>query len=325
MRQAVKRAAALVLAIAGLAGRGGACSVFYPEIEVGPNFRVKVEGQGRAVEGLVVNAARKDGTSIRAITGRAGVAAFGDLKPGAYFLSAAHDAGLLDGANLEVKKDGPSNVTVPLRWPSIPAVRVRFLRGRLRMGDSLPGRSQTPLSIDLKRGMTGRILKSGQSDGNGAFDFGNATPGIYFLNLKGLGPIAIDVDPDAPTDQLDLELSYSSCGLSYKDRSQCPQGDLRLSRLRGHVVDPTGAAIPDAGVLLFDEAGMLVESVTSGRGGDFSFSHSPGDAYQLVVRRQGFTTTRATLHGQSADTQSQADQLRVELGVGGSCSSARIE
>ena len=44
----------LTLAMIAITARCGACSVVYPSVQVGPNFRVKVEDHGRPVKGLRV-------------------------------------------------------------------------------------------------------------------------------------------------------------------------------------------------------------------------------------------------------------------------------
>lgn len=96
--------AALLLVIA----RGGACSMFYPIVHVGPNFRVRVEDRGRPVEGLPLVI---DGN--RVLTDSNGVAVFRGIRPGSHRVSADHDAGVPDGADLEVKLDGQPMLLCP--------------------------------------------------------------------------------------------------------------------------------------------------------------------------------------------------------------------
>ncbi|HET9321906.1 MAG TPA: hypothetical protein VFO27_19085, partial [Bryobacteraceae bacterium] len=79
------------------------------------------------------------GSGNRAVTetDKNGVALFRGVRPGSYHLSPDHDAGIPDGVDLEVKLDGPTDVTVPLKWPSIAPVLVRSLKGRMRGPDYL--------------------------------------------------------------------------------------------------------------------------------------------------------------------------------------------
>lgn len=321
-----------------ITARCGACSVVYPSVQVGPNFRVRVEDHGRPVKGLRVEIGSYQGSGERAVTDtdKNGYALFRDVRPGSYHLSADHDAGIPDGADLEVKLDGPTDVTVPLEWPSIAPVLVRSLKGGIRGPDYFPGRSQPRLSLDLLEGSSGRRLKSLQTTDNGEFNFESAAPGLYFLSLKpsGLmgwpgeqisGLIAVAVDQGALTDHLDVDLGWTSCGLWYADRSECPQSDLQIEQLSGQVLDASGAAIPDAKILLFDTAETLVERLQSDSAGKFASPHSLAGTYHLVVSSAGFTPLRRTLHAEPTGNPSRLSALTVQLGVSGSCSAANLQ
>src|SRR5258706_109790 len=141
-------------------------------------------------------------------------------------LTGSCSIGIFDGADLEVKLDGPSDVTVPLKWPSIAPILVRSLRGTIRGPDYLPGQSQQRLSLDLLEGSSGRRLQSLQTNDSSEFNFESAAPGLYFLSLRpsGLrgwsgeqitGLVAVALDRSAPTDHLDVDLGWTSCGLWY--------------------------------------------------------------------------------------------------------------
>jgi hypothetical protein len=269
-------------------------------------------------------------------TDKNGFALFRGVRPGSYHLSADHDAGIPDGADLEVKLDGPTDVTVSLKWPSIAPVLVRSLKGRIRGPDYLPGQSQPRLSLDLLEGNSRRRLKSLPTTDSGEFNFESAAPGLYFLSLKpsGLmgssgeqitGLVAVAVDRGAPTDHLDVDLGWTSCGLWYADRSQCPQSDLQTEQLSGQVLDSSGAAIPDAKILLFDPAETLVERLQSDNAGKFTSLHSLAGTYQLVVSSAGFTPLRRTLHAEPTGNPTRVSVLTVQLGVSGSCSAADLQ
>ena len=318
-----------------ITARGGACTVFYPSVQVGPNFRVRVEDRGRPVKGLRVEIGGYPGSGTRADTDKNGFALFRGVRPGSYHLSADHDAGISDGADLEVKLDGPTDVTVPLRWPSIAPILVRSLKGRIRGPDYLPGQPQPRLSLDLLEGSSGRRLKSLQTSDSGEFNFESAAPGLYFLSLTsglrgwsgetvtGLVPVA--VDRSAPTDHFDVDLGWSSCGLSYTDQGKCPQSDLQIEHLSGQVLDSSEAAIGYAKILLFDPAETLVEQLQSDSEGRFTSPHSLAGAYQLVVSSAGFTPLRRTLHADPTGIPTRHSALTVQLGVSGSCSAANLQ
>src|SRR5260370_37694789 len=119
------------------------------------------------------------------------------------------------------------------------------------------------LSLALLEGISGLHLKSIQTTQSGEFSFVNVAPGLYFLRLNpsGLkgwsgepitGLIAVAVDSSAPADHLDLELGWTSCGLTYTDRNKCSPSDLQVEQLCGQVHDTSGAVIPGADILLFD-------------------------------------------------------------------------
>jgi hypothetical protein len=309
-----------------------ACSVVYPEVHVGPDFRVKVPDRGQPVSGLQVEISRERGGAVRAITDKDGFAGFRDVRSGSYLLHADHDVGVWDGTYIDVMPNGPSQMTVLLMWPSIAPVAVRSLKGTLHPPDYLPGQTQPRLSLDLLEGVSGKTLKSGRTTESGAFEFANAVPGIYLLRLKpsGLkdwggeqitGLIAVAVYPSASGDQLELELGWSSCGLTYTDRGNCPKSELQIEQLRGRIIDSGGAAIAEAEVDLFDSDSTLVEQTRSNSEGEFASAGRLAGVYELVVRYTGFTALRAAVHaGANADELPARSNLSVQLGVAGTCS-----
>ena len=322
----------------GITARCGACSVIYPIVQVGPNFRVKVEDHGLPVRGLRVEIGSYPGSGNKAVTDtdKNGFALFRGVRPGSYHLSADHDAGIPDGAELEVKLDGPTDVTVPLKWPSVAPVLVRSLKGKIRGPDYLPRQSQPRLLLVLLEGRSGRSLKSLQTTDNGEFNFESAAPGLYFLSLKpsGLrgrsgeeitGLVAVAVDHDAPTDHLDVDFGWTSCGLWYADRSKCPQSDVQIEQLSGQVLDASGAPIVDAKILLFDPAEKLVERLRSDKAGRFASPYSLAGTYQLVVSSAGFTPLSRTLRAEPTGNPTRLSALTVQLGLSGSCSAANLQ
>lgn len=332
------RSSKLALALIAITARCVACTVVYPSVQVGPNFRVRVEDHGRSVTGLRVQIIGYQGNSSTVVsdTDQNGFALFRGVRPGSYHLTAEHDAGIPDGAELEVKLNGPTGVSVLLRWPNSAPVLVRSLKGTIRGPNYVPGGSEPSFSLDLLEGTSGRRLKSMQTADGGEFNFESDTPGLYFLSLKSSGMkgwsgetiaglIAVTVDRGAPADHLDVDLVWTSCGLGYADRSQCPQSDLQIEQLSGQVLDASGAAIPDAKILLFDPAATLVERLQSDSAGRFASSHLLAGDYQLVVSSAEFTPLRRTAHAERPGNPSRLSALTVQLGVSGSCSQAFLE
>jgi Carboxypeptidase regulatory-like domain len=279
-----------------------ACTIAYTNVPVvGPDFRVRVEDRGRPVEGL-----RLKITGGQAVTDKNGIASFRGVPSGSNLVSADLDTGIA-GVALDVKPDGPTDLVVPMKWPNVAPAVVRSLQGTIRGPDYLHRMSQPQLSLDLLDAISGKLLKSLQTTDSGEFNFESDAPGLYFLRLNpsGLrggsgeeitGLIAVAVDHFPPTDHLDLDFGWTSCGLWYSDASRCPQDDLQIGELSGHVVDSSGAAIGDASVVLIDPAGEFVERLKSDRTGAFASAHLAAGTYQLVVSRAGFTPLRRIVH-----------------------------
>jgi hypothetical protein len=100
---------------------------------------------------------------------------------------------------------------------------------------------------------------------------------------------------------------------------------LQTEQLSGQVLDSSGAAIPDAKILLFDPAETLVERLQSDNAGKFTSLHSLAGTYQLVVSSAGFTPLRRTLHAEPTGNPTRVSVLTVQLGVSGSCSAADLQ
>ncbi len=181
-----------------------------------PNFTVRVEDRGRPVKGLRVQI-----KGYEVVTDENGRAHFRDVQPGSSLLTAGQDKWDGSGASLHVTADGPTDVTVPLQWPGITPVSVRSLMGAIHGPDFLPGQPHPKLSLDLLEARSGRKLKSLQANDRGEFDFENAAPGMYFINLNpsGLigwsgeqiaGQIVADVSPSATALAIRLILDTAS-------------------------------------------------------------------------------------------------------------------
>jgi Carboxypeptidase regulatory-like domain len=180
----------------------------------------------------------------------------------------------------------------------------------------------------LLDGLSGKLLKSTQTTYAGEFNFDDVGPGLYFVVLIApmvqelSGTIVVHVDSNAPADHLEIALNHTPCGLAYSDLRQCSRGELRLSQLRGRVADTSGAAIGNADVDLFDSNGQIVGQSHSDDMGRFALTRSLPGTYKLVVGSNGFAVSRTTVHLVSSDDASAHAQVKIELGLAGSCSAA---
>jgi len=355
----VLTSSALALALCSHAPKCLACVCMTPGdqvVHVGPSFRVRVDdNRGRPVPGLSLEVQSSAGKS-KAVTDEGGFAAFREPSPGLYSLRAEQDLGSCLGKVLEVRSDAPGGIAVPMTWPTVAPVTVRSLKGTLHIPNYVPGRTGPELTLRLLVGVSGQELASGHTNETGDFDFGVATPGIYFLNLEPsalkdsrgnpiTGRIAVLVEPDAASDHLELELGWTDCGLTYMDLTRCPPAELHIGQLRGRVIgpagavtvnggdalrhhlvyiDPAGPAVPDAGILLVDPGGDLIERLSSDRSGEFVSKQVPAGSYDLLVRSFGFATFRARVVI-SPGVSPPAAGLDIQLGDTRSCGSARVQ
>ena len=329
--------ARLTLAILAAAASCFGCSIAYPTIQVGLSFRVKVEDNGRPARGIRLKLIGDKGHAhrISATTDQSGIALFYEVRPGSYYVQEENDIGPPDVAYLEVSARGPVDVTVSLKWPNITPVSVRSLKGAIYGPDYSTGKSQPRLSLDILDFRSRRKLGTIETGENGKFSE-DISPGTYTLRLKPsdligwsgeqiTGDIVVAVDRNAPTEGLDLALSWTSCGLGYTNLNRCPRGDFHLSRLSGQVVDPSGVALPRAKILLLDTTGTPVEQLTGDSEGKFASGRSLAGDYVLWVSYSGFTPLRTQLHAELQHEHPALLGLTVQLGIFGACSTASLQ
>ncbi len=324
--------AALLLFLAACTSR--ACSVFSRTVQVGPDFRVRVTDRGHPVRGLrlVVGI---DSTSlpqhpqnIYAVTDSDGYVRFSNHSPGSFFIGPDHDGGIGDTVVAKVSLGGPPNVTVSLSWPSVHPIEVRSPSGTIRGPDFYPSEQQVPLSLSLLESVSSDVIAEATSDSKGRFKFaGEVSPGVYFLRLNrsGLrgwsgeqmeGLIAIQVSEVAERDAPDLDISWSSCGLTYS------QGDtatvLTLPKVCGDITDSIGADVANAEVLLMAryEEGEVMEQTASDRYGRFAFSKSLEGEYRLLIKSPGFKPFLRPIRVESAASGGGCEKpVQVKLQV----------
>jgi len=314
-----------------------ACSIFYPTVQVGTGFRVRVMNRGRPVHSLKLVLNQNDSSGSRkrepvySLTDVDGYARFANLNPGSFFLTADHDSGVMDGLIVDVRPSGATNVTVSLNWPNATPLQVRSVSGTLRGPDYYPRQTQVEVLLSLLEGVSGRVIGTTQTDSKGGFSFAGAIPsGIYFLRLipselrawdgeQIEGMIAIEVDPKAAQDALDLDLGWSSCGLGYAQRAKYPE--MKVSKLCGDVADDAGGVISDAQVMLLanGENAEILEQTGSEADGQFALRRHDGGIYQLLVKSPGFQPFLRVMNIDTSGTSEGCQQpinVRLKASVG---------
>jgi hypothetical protein len=140
------------------------------------------------------------------------------VPQGDYFLSADHDEGFGDTVIVQVSAMGIGKRTISLHWPEERPMRVRRVSGSLHGPDFYPTQKQAMISLKLVGGVSGKPIAEATTDAEGSFRFDeDISPGLYFLDvdasqvltdtdgpMKGL--IALDVQPDAPSAEVNLDL-----------------------------------------------------------------------------------------------------------------------
>ena len=95
-----------------------------------------------------------------------------------------------------------------------------------------------------------------------------------------------------------------------------------LAALSGHILDPSGALIPNAQVVLLSESGEEVATTTTDGQGNYAFGDLPAAVYRLRVQTQGFQTSM--LYGLSLGGGRERNQ-DVSLRVGSATSTVNVE
>lgn len=304
-----------------------ACSSFSYPISVGSSFEVRVSSYGGPVKGLRLNLNVGTGATLSKVTDDNGVARFSDVPLGTQSLRADRDNGF--GFPLTVTKNGPAEIG--MRWPSIRPIQVRSISGTIRAPDAVPGFvEQRILSLDLLDAISGRVVASMNTGSRGEFDLGRPASGIYFVRLNPYtafhqrieGLISIAVDPRALADKLDLNVVWTSCGLSYTDLRGCPRSDVRVRKLDGHVSGSMGRGVRRAEIVLLDGAQNPVVHVTSDPSGNFSFSGPLAGTFELRIEARGFNPIHTPLH---IEPTADASFLDIQAGFGIHCSTIKAK
>lgn len=97
-------------------------------------------------------------------------------------------------------------------------------------------------------------------------------------------------------------------------------GQIRSGTLTGAVVDPSGAAIPDAEVIVVEEGTNQTYNTVSNSAGGFSVPYLPFGVYSVECRKAGFTRAK-----QTSIQLSSSQTLRVEIRMGLSTVATALE
>jgi len=290
---------------------------------------VLVSDRGGPVVGLRVELSSRV-EKFTAETDKDGYAFFDNLKPGSFLLRPEFDPVWPDTVIVDVSPSGPADVTVPLTWPGRAPVTVGALKGILRGPHFYPSFGQGPFSMVLVEGISARVIETTESDGEGRFNFqSKVPPGIYFIQIKLTstndgrrtddqihGGIAVELSMAPGGEELDVDLGWSDCGLSYKQREKTP--DVKVGKICGDVADTEGAAVGGAQLFLLtngDEP-KVVDQAMSDSNGKFAMKREPEGTYRLVVTRLGFEPSRLFVHIGNSNSSEQCEQpMHLRLGV----------
>jgi hypothetical protein len=168
-------------------------------------------------------------------------------------------------------------------------------------------------------------MATATTDSQGRFHFADTVPpGIYFLRLSlsglrsqfGGGMIPIEVSDTAKQSGLDLDLGWSSCGLSYSEQRQYPE--MTVGKLCGDIADTVGGAVSKAQIFLLQdgEEAKIVDQTQSGANGQFNLQEQHEGVYQLLVKSPGFSPFLRTTHVVPAgEADGCRRPMRIRLGV----------
>jgi hypothetical protein len=326
--------AKLLLAIFATITEGAACTIVSPLLPAGRSFQVHVQDQGRSVSGLPIQLSGGSHTQT-AKTGEDGTARFRDIPPGTYQVRVAFDRSGWDAATVRVTVAGPSNTTIPLRWPSRAILPVQSLKGALRWPSARPDGRLRTLNVELLDARTGSSLQSTRTIGEGAFNLETPPPGQYLLRVTptekdtedrfgDAGLVPVEVDERAPHSELTLDFGATSCGMTYAATHACPRQELHITGLSGRVLDASGVSIPRATIRLFHTGREIVEQLSSDEEGKFVSTERFDGTYELTVNAPGFTSLWQTVQATQPKGDARPSMLRIELGVTGSCTHAAV-
>lgn len=339
-----------------LAHAAQACSRVSIPTKVGSDFGVRVSDRGRPIVGIQVKLDKYNATTDDiaqeqqlVLTDYDGTVRFSSLEPGQYFVSVQRGS---VGSDRLVEVGGVPEAErqrlVEFEWPGRTILKSQTVSGRLsawlsNTTDSHAYNIAFPIWGPLKEAAlvlldanNGQPVWKGATDNLGRFMAPGVKAGLYILEMRDSRAhepksffeiddgIPIEVSPDAALPDLDVELTMTSCGLSYT--SGCPEVHLTAQKACGSIVDNAGAAVEKAAIRLYGVGSTSQAKTQSDMYGNFDLGTFPLGEYRLVIERPGFTAAKLglTLVDPSEDARCEK-RIQVLLAIAGSCSGASLD
>jgi hypothetical protein len=340
--------AAVVLFFLGFPGPAKACWISLPTVRVTPTFQVFVLHGSDSVSGIeveVFNNADLERTHgktewkpiLTLFTGPDGAVDVQKLRSGTYLIE-TKGPGKGSATYAEVSTGhGKASNRITLAWPFSPdgILKTRALAGQLASNN--PWIPFQDIHVELWTAGAKTAISAENTGAEGHFRFDQTVPGIYILHVRGQqkgvgdnwqvdGDIPLELSPSAVNvpEALSLQLSESSCGISY---SSCPAPNIvAMTSRRIRVRDPRGAVIAHAEYELEDQSSAVkAHGLTDSDG----IAELPPDLLgkmTLVIASPGFTLLKQPLDLHAFDAN--AGDLLVSMAVQMSedqCSSVSLE
>jgi len=222
----------------------------FPEWQRGRDFSVVVTMDGKPFAGMHVVLEPEDDSEnsdrVETRSDQDGIAEFMSVKPGRYDVEAARLGVVVHPGTVVVNKHGSSE-RIELEWPLRNKYEVMTLSGRLqrhlfRSSNPIEGYVHPeirPLSgarLTLSRVDSQEEKANIVTDSDGDFSFPTLEPGYYLLHIaerlssEFAYPIddylLIEVDPASSKGNLNLQLAWSSCGMSSSEAQSTATGRL---------------------------------------------------------------------------------------------------
>ena len=302
-----------------------ACSYFPPTYKVGSSFAVHVASpEGLKFAGVRVVLLRANEVAYSAHTDAGGGAQFHDVRTGDYSLE-IDQLGTFGGDTASLSVSTSEHVQdIKLRWPSAHILSTTQVKGSLL--DSGTSKPLPDTSVVLVHAISGALSARDLTKEAGKFDLGTPEPGLYFLKIDTLRSGAWEPRGEIPVlvakgqkQDLTLAVGETSCGMWYSELCTAPA--VKVSRVAGHIVDSSGAAIDGARIELLNESGKQeVLSTVPDKAGYFYIKKIPEGNYELRVSAIGFGPSQMPV---TVSIGASEQQIQVRMNVlGNSCAEA---
>jgi hypothetical protein len=123
------------------------------------------------------------------------------------------------------KPNSDASNSIAMKWPYT-MLRAKQFRGHLMLHQVNSSRVALGLNpLVIHDALSYVSVANSKTLTDGAFDFPNLSAGLYFLQIVPVRPdsptdvagnIPIYLNPDSPTETLEIGITYSDCGLQYE-------------------------------------------------------------------------------------------------------------